>query len=163
VAEHITIRWAVIEDDGALLALDRAAFSAESGFPSFAGRETFFTERSRPEEVLVAEHDGRVAGYLKLVPRYPFAEGAGVFGVHGLAVAPDSQRLGIASALLDEAEAEARRRGGRKLVLNVFGTNTGAQRLYERQGFVVEGRGRAEFLIEGRLVDDLSLAKFLQR
>lgn len=163
MAEHIAIRWAVIEDEKALLTLDREAFTAESGFPSFSARETFFTERARPEQVLVAEHDGRVVGYLKLEPKYPFAEGDGVFGIHGLAVAPDAQRLGIASALLDEAEAEARRRGGRKLVLNVFGTNAGAQRLYERHGFVVEGNNRDQFLIEGKLVDDLSMAKFLQR
>jgi ribosomal protein S18 acetylase RimI-like enzyme len=159
--EKITVRWAVADDDAVLLELDRAAFTAESGFPSQKDRETFFTERSRREDLLVAEYDSRLVGYLRLKNKYPFVEGAGVFGVFGLAVAPDARRLGVASALLDEAVAEARRRGGRKLVLNVLGTNTGAQRLYERYGFVVEGHSRDEFLIDGNLVDDLSLSKYL--
>jgi ribosomal protein S18 acetylase RimI-like enzyme len=161
VAEHIEIRWATVADDAALVELDRTSFSPESGFPSITGRAPFFGERSRPEDLLIAEHESRLVGYLRLKNKYPFAEGAGVFAVMGLAVAPDARRLGVASALLEEAIDEARRRGGRKLVLNVLGTNAAAQRLYERHGFVVEGRGLEEFQIEGNLVDDLIMAKKL--
>ncbi|MBM7493173.1 hypothetical protein [Micromonospora luteifusca] len=36
------------------------------------------------------------------------------------------------------------------------------QRLYERHGYVVEGRHTAEFLIDGEFVDDLALAESLR-
>lgn len=159
----VTIRRAVLEDEAALLELDGSAWSAESGFPSLTRteREAFFDERAKPEAHLVALYGDRLAGYLRLKEKYPFEEGAGVLGIYGLAVAPDARGLGIGSTLLDAAEAEARRRGARKLCLNVFATNERARRLYERHGFVVEGVNRAEFVIEGRTIDDLSLAKFL--
>ena len=159
---RIAVRWAGLDDDAELLALDRAAFATPgSGFPSLTnpGPEVFFNERSRPQHVLVAECESRRVGYLRLKDKYPFTEGAGVLGVFGLGVAPDARRLGVASALLEQALAEARRRGARKIVLNVLGTNIAAQRLYQRHGFEVEGRSRAEFCIDGTLVDDLSLAK----
>jgi ribosomal protein S18 acetylase RimI-like enzyme len=162
-AAVVTIRRAVQDDDAALLELDQSAWSAESGFPSMTkpGRETFFDERAKPELHLVALYGERLVGYVRVREKYPFEEGAGVFGIFGLAVSPDARRLGVGSALLDAAEAEARRRGGRKLCLNVFGSNESARRLYERHGFVVEGHSRAEFVIEGALVDDFSLTKFL--
>jgi ribosomal protein S18 acetylase RimI-like enzyme len=157
----IEIRWAVAGDEDELLALDRVSWDARSGFPSMQERDSFFTERSAPEELLVARHEGRIVGYLRLKDKYAFPEGAGVFGIFGLAVIPDARRLGVASALLEAAETEARRRGGRKIVLNVFGTNVGARRLYERHGYQMAGRSRAEFLVEGELVDDLAFEKHL--
>jgi ribosomal protein S18 acetylase RimI-like enzyme len=84
-----------------------------------------------------------------------------VLAINGLAVSASARRLGVGSALLEEAAAEGKRRGARKITLNVFSSNTVAQRLYERHGYVVEARRRDEFLIEGRYVDDLGLAKFL--
>ncbi|HZO69715.1 MAG TPA: GNAT family N-acetyltransferase [Kribbellaceae bacterium] len=69
------------------------------------GPEAFFNERSRPQHVLVAEYESRLVGYLRLKDKYPFTEGAGVLGVFGLGVAPDARRLGVASALLEEALA----------------------------------------------------------
>jgi ribosomal protein S18 acetylase RimI-like enzyme len=157
----IEIRWAVAEDDADLLAVDKASWTGESGFPSMQERTSFFTERAVPEDLLVAEYDGKVVGYLRLKVKYSVPEGDGVFGVFGLAVVPEVRRLGVASALLDEAETEVRRRGGRKLVLNVFGTNLAAQRLYQRHGYEIVGRSRAEFRIDGAFVDDLSLEKRL--
>jgi ribosomal protein S18 acetylase RimI-like enzyme len=162
--DRVTIRRAVAADDADLLALDLTAWDASSGFPSLAAadrRERFFSERGGPEDHLVAEREGELVGYVRLKARYPLVEGAGVFAVHGLAVSPSARRRGVGSALLDAVAAEVRRRGGRKISLNVFATNTTAQRLYERHGYVVEGRQTAEFLIEGRYVDDLILAKFV--
>jgi ribosomal protein S18 acetylase RimI-like enzyme len=159
----VTVRRAVAEDDAALLELEYAAWDASSGFPSMTqpGRETFFTERALPEHHLVAVLDGVVVGYIRVTDRYPFEEGRGVLGIHGFAVSPATRRMGIGSLLLEAAEVEARRRGGRKIRLNVLGTNEGARRLYERHGYIVDGHSRDEFLIEGRLVDDYSLVKFL--
>ena len=43
----------------------------------------------------------------------------------------------------------------------MLGTNTAARRLYERAGYVVEGRLLGEFRIDGVDVDDLLLARYL--
>jgi ribosomal protein S18 acetylase RimI-like enzyme len=161
--DHLTIRRAVETDDAALLALDLSAWTAESGFPSMStgDREEFFNERCGPDAHLIAEYDGELVGYIRLQDKYPFVEGAGVLAVNGLAVAPSARRRGIGSALLDAVAAEGKRRGARKITLGVFATNTAAQRLYERHGYIVESRRTAEFLIGGHYIDDLGLAKFL--
>lgn len=160
---RVTVRRAVEADDAELLALDQASWDSDSGFPSFttSAQVRFFSERSGPDAHLVAEHDGELVGYVRLQDKYPFVEGAGVLAVNGLAVAPKARRLGVGSALLEAVTAESRRRGARKISLNVFATNPAAQRLYERHGYVVEARRTAEFLIDGRYTDDLGLAKFL--
>jgi ribosomal protein S18 acetylase RimI-like enzyme len=161
--DRIAVRRAVSSDEAALLALDQSAWSAESGFPSMTtpDRTSFFDERSGPDAHLIAEYNGELVGYLRLQDKYPLVEGAGVLAINGLAVSASARRLGVGSALLEEAAAEGKRRGARKITLNVFSSNTVAQRLYERHGYVLEARRRDEFMIEGRYVDDLGLAKFL--
>ena len=49
---------------------------------------TFFTDDSPPEAHLVAELDGRLAGYIRVKPVTPLRENAHVLGIVGLAVAP---------------------------------------------------------------------------
>jgi ribosomal protein S18 acetylase RimI-like enzyme len=161
--EHqVTVRHAVDEDDAALLAIERVAWDASSGFPSYREtlQDSFFT-RSGPDAHLVAEYDGKVVGYVRLQDKYPFPEGAGVLTINGLAVAPEARRLGIANALMDATTQEARRRGARKISLHVHHVNHKARRLYERHGYVIEGVHPAEFLIEGAPVDALDMAKTL--
>lgn len=60
------------------------------------------------------------------------------------------------------AERVARESAATKLSLRVLGSNTAAIRLYERHGYLVEGRYVNEFLIDGEYVDDVTLAKFLK-
>ncbi|WP_427888712.1 N-acetyltransferase family protein [Kribbella sp. GL6] len=160
--QRVTVRQAVEEDDAALLAIERVAWDASSGFPSYSEtlQDTFFT-RSGPEAHLVAEYDGKVVGYLRLQDKYPFPEGAGVLAINGIAVAPEARRLGVGNALMTATTAEARSRGARKITLHVHGVNTPARQLYERHGYVVEGIHPAEFLIEGTPVDALDMAKTL--
>ena len=52
-----------------------------------------------------------------------------------LAVHPDRQGQGAGQRLLDDLIAEAGRRGGRMMTLEVRESNLGAQRLYLRNGF----------------------------
>ncbi|MDE2046596.1 MAG: GNAT family N-acetyltransferase, partial [Thermoplasmata archaeon] len=51
--------------------------------------------------------------------------------------------------------------GIRKLKLRVFATNQRAQKLYRALGFVEEARLRGEVIIEGRVVDDVLMALWL--
>ena len=163
---RVAVRVARAEDEAGLTRLDVAAWTPASGFPSVAERVndpffTFFTDDSPPEAHLVAELDGRLAGYIRVKPVTPLPENAHVLGIVGLAVAPGDRRRGIASALLAAAEQHARARGARKLSLRVLSTNGGAMRLYERHGFQREGTLRDEFRIGGRFVDDVLMTKHL--
>ncbi|MGW1344202.1 N-acetyltransferase family protein [Kribbella sp. NPDC002412] len=123
-------------------------------------RDTFFA-RGGPEAHLVAEYDGKVVGYVRMQDKYNFPEGEGVLAINGIAVAVEARGQGVATALLEAATAEARRRGARKISLHVHATNTVARRLYERHGYVVEGTHTREFLIEGAYIDALTMAKLL--
>ena len=163
---RVAVRAARPEDEDALTRLDAAAWTPASGFPSVAERVndpffTFFTDDSPPQAHLVAELDGRLAGYIRIKPVTPLRENAHVLGIVGLAVAPGDRRRGVASALLAAAEQHARARGARKLSLRVLSTNGSAMRLYERHGFEREGTLRDEFRIGGRFVDDVLMTKHL--
>jgi ribosomal protein S18 acetylase RimI-like enzyme len=157
----IQIRLARLGDDAALAALDAAAWTPQSGFPSVieAGNSYFFSPDSPPEAHLVAEISHQLAGYLRLKPASRLPENAHVLAITGLAVAPRARRAGVAAALLEAAARRAGARGAMKLSLRVLGTNQAAVRLYEKQGFVREGVQRAEFFIEGQYVDDVLMAK----
>ena len=163
---RVAVRVARAGDEAGLARLDAAAWTPASGFPSVTERVndpffTFFTDDSPPRAHLVAELDGGLAGYIRLKPVTPLRENAHVLGIVGLAVGPGDRRRGVGSALLAAAEQHARVRGARKLSLRVLGTNETAMRLYERHGFRREGTLRDEFLIEGRFVDDVLMAKQL--
>jgi ribosomal protein S18 acetylase RimI-like enzyme len=150
-------------DEGQLARLDRVAWSPQSGFPSVARHvgDLFFTAGSPPQSHLVGTIEEAVVGYIRLGAPSPLPEEAHVLAVHGLAVAPDARRRGVATALLAAAERCARERGARKLSLRVLSTNPGAIRLYTQFGFRQEGRRLGEVFIEGRYVDDMLLTKYL--
>ncbi|MEV7098443.1 GNAT family N-acetyltransferase [Amycolatopsis sp. NPDC051045] len=155
----ITIRTARAEDEAALAKIDERTWtSVVSPAPPPSPGTPFFDDDTRPEDFLVAEHDGVVAGYVRLAEGFGIPAHRHVRVIGGLAVDPDRQRLGIAQRLVDAAVAEARQRGARKVTLRVLGHNTGARRVYERCGFVVEGVLRGEFRIDGADVDDVLMA-----
>jgi ribosomal protein S18 acetylase RimI-like enzyme len=118
--------------------------------------------------VLVAVLDDEVAGYLRLRPATPWASNAHVLMIAGLAVAPSAQRKGVASALLEAAEAPASERKIERLTLRVLSVNTAARALYERHGYETEGELRGEFRLPvgpgGAVVqvDDVLLAKTIE-
>ncbi|MFI5835775.1 GNAT family N-acetyltransferase [Micromonospora sp. NPDC051300] len=157
------VRPATTEDDGALRALHRAAWTAGSGLSStrIEERTAYFNERRKPESHLVAALGGQIVGAVSAHQTTPFPEGAHVFGLWNLVVAEPARRMSIASALLTAAERRVGAQGAKKIGLRVLATNTGALRLYERHGYAVEGRHVDEFLIDGSYVDDISMGKHL--
>jgi ribosomal-protein-alanine N-acetyltransferase len=64
---------------------------------------------------------------------------AGEAEILTLAVAPEQRRQGIARSLLEEALAEAGRRGATEIFLEVAENNAAARRLYASAGFVQAG------------------------
>jgi ribosomal protein S18 acetylase RimI-like enzyme len=160
----VTCRTATADDEEVLHRLDVAAWSTDSLFPSVLDKIAngpFFGDRCSPDEVVVAVLDGEVVGYARLTVPTPLPENAHVAEVNGFAVSPTARGRGVGRVLLEAAEQRARAAGAVKLSLRVLSTNAAARRLYERAGYVVEGRLRGEFRINGVDVDDYLLARYL--
>ncbi|WP_367323726.1 N-acetyltransferase family protein [Streptomyces sp. HUAS ZL42] len=157
------IRHATPDDEEPLARLDRATWSHQHAVtpPPQPPYEPFFREQSGPGDHLVAELDGRVVGYIRLGFPTPLACNAHVRQIRGLAVADEARGRGVGRALLRAALEEARRLGARRISLRVLGHNTPARRLYESEGFVVEGVQPEEFLLDGRYVDDVLMGRRL--
>lgn len=160
---ELIIRPAVIDDEAALADMDRRTWSPLHSVqprpePPF---DRFFTHRNRPENILVAEAGGPAVGYIRLVPASPLACHAHVRQIQGLAVDEGARGRGVARALLGAAYAEARRQGATRITLRVLGQNAPARRLYESEGFAVEGVLPGEFLLEGEYADDVLMGRRL--
>lgn len=83
----------------------------------------------------------------------------------GLGISIDAawRRRGIGTALLEHLLAWAREHGVVRIELKVFTRNAGAIRLYERFGFVVEGRHPYAFRKQGVWVEELTMGLILQK
>ncbi len=156
------VRQARPEDQAALRKIDAATWTLDvSPAPPPPADAAFFNERTRPADVLVAEIGSAMAGYAVLGQSSRLASHAHVLEIRGLAVDPVCQRRGAGRRLVEASVEQARDRGARKLALRVLGTNVRARQLYESCGFLVEGVLRAEFLLGGRYVDDVLMARTL--
>ncbi|MEU7659789.1 GNAT family N-acetyltransferase [Streptomyces lincolnensis] len=157
------IRHATLADEEPLGRLDRVTWSAlhSVGPRPRPPYEPFYTERFGPRDHLVAELDGTVVGYLRLGHPTPLVSNAHVRQILGFVVAEEARGGGVGRALLRAALDEARRQGARRITLRVLGHNTPARRLYETEGFVVEGILPEEFLLDGRYVDDVFMGRSL--
>ncbi len=155
------IRPAEPADGPALAALDHRCWSRLSEVrerPAPPGPDAaFFDERHLPGDIRVALLDGRIAGYVRLVPPTPLPSNAHIRMIQGLAVDPAARRHGVGRALVEAAVAEARRIGARRVTLRVLGHNAPARALYASLGFAVEGVAPEEFLLDGTYVDDVSM------
>ena len=81
--------------------------------------------------------------------------------IKGSPSTPSYRRRGVGRALIHAAIVQARAAGARKLTLRVLGHNAGARDLYAACGFEVEGVLRELFLLDGRYVDDVLMARSL--
>lgn len=90
-------------------------------------------------KVFVAEAEGRVVGFVsiwaKVASRAVEEEEYEYAYVSDLVVLRTHRGLGLGRALLAEAEEYARRRGAKRLRINVHAKNGVARRLYESSGF----------------------------
>ena len=110
------------------------------------------------DRILVAEVNGEVVGNLGLHPATKVRR-AHVAGI-GMAVRDDWHGKGVGKALLRSAVDLADNwLNLLRLELTVWADNAVAQRLYESEGFLVEGRHRAYALRLGRYEDVLAMAR----
>jgi RimJ/RimL family protein N-acetyltransferase len=115
--------------------------------------------RSENSLVIVADRRGELAGYLELAGG-KFERNR--FTTHVvIGVLAEASGKGIGTGLLEEAKRWAAARGLRRIELNVMAHNHRAIALYERAGFVHEGRRVDCLLIDGKFFDELSMAMIL--
>ncbi|MBW8908328.1 MAG: GNAT family N-acetyltransferase/peptidase C39 family protein [Mesorhizobium sp.] len=126
------IRKARASDVDDLAAIEKAVFSSDRlsrrSFRQLIERET--------ANMLVAENEGRVAGYAVVL----FRKGSGVARLYSIAVSPFFGRLGIGRQLLDAAEDAAFEHDRLLLRLEVREDNDRAIRIYEQAGYRKLGR-----------------------
>ncbi|HZG05092.1 MAG TPA: GNAT family N-acetyltransferase [Streptomyces sp.] len=157
------IRAATSGDGDALGELDRRTWSPAHAVtprpqPPY---DPFFDSTHRPWQFLVAELDGKLAGYIRLVQPTRLASNAHVRQIQGLVVDDWARGRGVGRALLRAAMEEARRQGASRITLRVLGHNEPARALYAAEGFAVEGVLPGEFLLEGGYADDVLMGRSL--
>ncbi len=110
-------------------------------------------ERINAGFCLVATEDGRLIGTIVVEPtgkkdaECPYYAKAGVASAHQMAVAPDCQRRGIGTRLLEAAEAWARSNGFSELALDTAEPAFHLIEMYSRRGYrrvdSVQGQGKS--------------------
>jgi N-acetylmuramic acid 6-phosphate etherase len=121
------------------------------------GGDVFSRWLERPGLMLGAWRDTRLAGVI-LVERSNTLLRAHVADIGYVAVSDSARGLGIGDLLVGATLDWARAEGVLRVELRVWPANIGAVRLYERHGFVLEGRLRAHAQLGDRLVDALLMA-----
>ena len=116
--------------------------------------------------VLVAQRDDAFAGYLKVAwrPAYAFFKEQAIPEIQDLNVLPQYRRLGVATALMDEAETLVARRSSRVGIgVGLHPGYNAAQRMYVLRGYIPDGLGvtwQDSYISEGQTLvadDDLVL------
>ena len=109
----------------------------------------------------VATAGSRVVGWCDIVA-HPW-EGFRHSGRLGMGIAADFRGKGVGWRLLDATVTAAHEAGLTRIELEVFSSNTGAIKLYERYGFVHEGVHRRGRIIDGRVEDVLMMGLLLDQ
>jgi GNAT superfamily N-acetyltransferase len=148
-----------------------AAFEAVGWSKPVAIYQRYLAEQTSGNRVCtVATVEGRFAGYVTINwnPDYPGYAGP-IPEIQDLNVLPDFRRRGIASKLLDWAEAEAANRSNQVGIgVGLHPGYNAAQRLYGKRGYVPDGLGiiyRGRFVHEGEtiILDDNLVMHLIKR
>ena len=115
--------------------------------------------RSENSVVFVADRRGDLAGYVELVGGKFRRNRSTTHVVIG--VRAEASGKGVGTGLLEEAKRWAAARGLHRIELNVMAHNHRAIALYERAGFVREGRRVDCLLIDGKFLHELYMAMIL--
>jgi RimJ/RimL family protein N-acetyltransferase len=141
------------------IARERRYLKVVSGFTVEETR-AFLTSLAESGGVqMLAVAGDTVVGWCDVVP-LPF-EGMRHVGRLGMGLVPAWRGQGLGRRLLREVLGRAFSAGLLRVELEVFASNVAAIRLYEREGFVTEGRKRRARIVEG-IDDDVILMGLLR-
>lgn len=115
--------------------------------------------QSENSVVIVADRHGDLAGYVELAGG-KFRRNRSTTHVI-IGVLAEAAGKGVGTGLLEAAKVWAAGRGLHRIELNVMAHNHRAIALYERVGFVHEGRRVGCLLIDGEYLDELYMAMIL--
>lgn len=110
--------------------------------------------------VLVAENQSNILGWISIVKSYaPFSQHVGqiIVGVEQM-----SQRQGIGSELLKQAEIMALHMGIEKIESSIRLSNTTALNFFNQASFIVEGKKMRSVKIQDQYEDEILMAKLLR-
>lgn len=125
----MTVRYMEIDDLDQVMEIERDSFSVPWT------REGFFTFLTRKDSMfLVAEEKDRILGYCGILMVLDEAD------VTNVAVRKDRRKEGIGGFLMKSLLLLAQEQGIAVVHLEVRESNEPARRLYERLGFVTDGR-----------------------
>ena len=139
------------------VARERRYLAAVRGFPLEQTRQFVASVAAGGGVQRVALDGADVVGWCD-VQRSPF-EGFRHVGVLGIGLLPGHRGSGTGAALLERTLAAAATVGIRRVELEVFASNSRAQQLFERAGFVTEGIKRRARVLDGREDDVLCMAR----
>jgi phosphinothricin acetyltransferase len=112
------------------------------------------------EPLLVAELDGRVVGFARVIASSDRCADSGV-GEYTIYLAANARGHGIGTRLLDALATEAERAGYWKLIGKVFTTNTASVALADRTGFRQVGVHERHGRLDGEWKDLLLVERLL--
>jgi len=119
-----------------------------------------FVEANIAQDVaqFVALYQGAVVGWCDILPNE--YEGFRHSGRLGMGVHRNFRGRGIGTALITKTIEKARAKGLERIALEVFASNQGAIRLYEKFGFTIEGVQQKARKLDG-IYDDVILMAIL--
>lgn len=115
--------------------------------------ENLIAHRDLIDVTIAEDATGLLGACLTLLTYSTWRDAKGLYVVD-LFVDPKARNGGIGLKLLREAARSGRARGARFIKLEVYDTNAGAARFYERLGFVRNDKDRL-FVLEGEKLDSL--------
>lgn len=107
------------------------------------------------EWALVVEADNRLHGFIVMAQVLDEA------AIYNIAVDPAQQRKGLAQSLLTAALAQVVKSGAMRCVLEVRQSNTAARKLYETNGFALDGLRKNYYPTANGREDALLMSKSL--
>ena len=108
----------------------------------------------------VAEVNSKLVGYLSAKRGRVLRTQHAVYVVTGVLKAFQNQ--GIATAFFQHLDAWAHENGVKRMELVVMAPNESAIHVYEKAGFIVEGILRYSVVVDGKYIDEHTMAKLVE-
>lgn len=108
---------------------------------------------------LLLEDEGKLAGFISALRGEPRRIRHSAYLVIG--ILKDYRGNGYGSMLFQKMEQWAKENGITRLELTVMTENEQARHLYEKIGFIMEGKKERSMIVDGRAVDEYYMGKLL--